>query len=75
MGITFDITTRHKGQTLELKVLDVSMCNFLGLSVQVIINLRSPFNYYYCYFHIFIYLQYKDFIIMYLHFFSSLKYP
>ena len=43
MGIRFDRTTKHKGQTLELTVLDVIMCYFLGLSIQVIIDLCSPF--------------------------------
>ena len=54
MGI--DRTTRHKEQTLELKVLDVIMCNFLGLSIQVIINLCSPFSYYYYYYYHYLFI-------------------
>ena len=38
MGITFDRTTRQKGQDLELKVLDVIICDFLGLSIQLIMR-------------------------------------
>ena len=49
MGIRFDRTTRRKGQTLDIKVLDVIMCDILGLSIQMIIKLCSPFNYYYYY--------------------------
>ena len=72
-----DRTTRHKGQTLELKVLDVIMCYFLGLSIQVIIDLCSPFNYYYFISQIFFFfaLQNKDFKIMYLCFLFFSKIP
>ena len=42
----FDRTIRHKEQTLERKVLDFSMCYFLGLSIQVIIDLCSQFSYF-----------------------------
>ena len=78
MGVRFGRTTRHKGQALELKVLHEIMCNFFDFSIQVIINLCSRFNYYYYNYYLFIYLflQNKDFIIMYLQFlfFSYLYY-
>ena len=65
MGIRFVRTTRHEGQTLELTVLDIIMCYFLGLSIQVIIDLCSPFIFFFFFFFL---LQNKDFKIMYLHF-------
>ena len=72
IGIWFDRTTRHKGQTLELKVLDVIVCYFWGLSIQVIIvqSRCSPFNYL-----LFLYVQNNDFKIMYLHFIFFSKIP
>ena len=68
MGIRFDRTTRHKVQTLELEVLDVIICYFLGLCILVIIDLCSPFNYYF-------FVKNKDFKIRYLHFLFFSKIP
>ena len=50
-GVGVDLT-----EQLELKVLDVIMCEFLGLFIQVIINVCSPFNYNsYLYIYLFIF--------------------
>ena len=63
-NIRFDRTTGIKGQTIELKMLDEIMCNFIGLSIHVIIELCSQF----LFFFFFFFFQNKNFIIVFLHF-------